>query len=89
MQEAELEGDPVNRMRLEQLHPERFSSVLILADESARVSASVQVRVHTHGLPLPAPIRSHLISKPICSLAHTVASPILVSVHVPPAAQAC
>ena len=53
MQEAELEGDPVNRMRLEQLHPERFSSVLILADESARVSASVQVRVHSRG-PRPA-----------------------------------
>ena len=43
LQEDELEGDPVNRMRLEQLHPERFSSVLILADDSARVSESVKL----------------------------------------------
>ena len=50
LQEAELEGNPVNRMRLEQLHPERFSSVLILADDAARVSASVQVLPGTHSL---------------------------------------
>lgn len=40
-QDPDLEGDPVDRRRLEQLHPERFSSILILADDSASVAATV------------------------------------------------
>lgn len=34
----------MNRARLEQLHPERFSSVLILADDAARVSSTVAAK---------------------------------------------
>ncbi len=34
-----VEGDPVNRKRLEELKPERFTSVLILADEGAAFNA--------------------------------------------------
>ncbi|KAK9813412.1 hypothetical protein WJX73_006994 [Symbiochloris irregularis] len=37
----ELEGDPVNRQRLEQLHPERFSSILILADDAVTVARAM------------------------------------------------
>ena len=33
VQEPELEGDPVNRVHLEQLRPETFSSILILAND--------------------------------------------------------
>lgn len=31
----------MNRQRLEQLHPERFSSILILADDAASVARTV------------------------------------------------
>lgn len=34
LQEAALQGDPVDRQSLEQLRPETFSSILILADDS-------------------------------------------------------
>ena len=34
MQEPALQGDPVDRQSLEQLRPESFSSILILADDT-------------------------------------------------------
>ncbi|KAK9820268.1 hypothetical protein WJX72_008313 [[Myrmecia] bisecta] len=40
-----VEGDPVNRKRLEELKPESFTSVLILADEAATYNAASGLNV--------------------------------------------
>ena len=39
----QMEGDLVHRKRLEELRPESFTSILILADEAARLGLSGQL----------------------------------------------
>ena len=39
----QMEGDLVHRKRLEELKPESFTSILILADEAARMGLSGQL----------------------------------------------